>query len=200
MTGAWAWVRLGGRPLPPGGRRLMIAAGVAAAFGIALCAYDYGLIASEINGPFAGTVARTDTWLGLAYSASRAVLMALIALGPVWLQRPFANRPVRWLSELSYGVYLIHFPCGIFIGLVILDLPVNGTAGNFVLWSAIIGPLSLTYAFLSLRLVERPARRWLRRRTAHAPRRRSPGAARSTSRSRSRESPRPIGRTANPRR
>jgi len=61
----------------------------------AICAYLYGSEAAEVNAPFAGSVARGDALLTLVYSASRAVLMAAIALGPLWMQRPFANRPLE---------------------------------------------------------------------------------------------------------
>ena len=54
-------------------------------------------------------IARSHPFETLFESFSRAALMAVVVLGPAWMQRPFANRPTARLSELSYGVNLIHF-------------------------------------------------------------------------------------------
>jgi peptidoglycan/LPS O-acetylase OafA/YrhL len=163
MTAAWLYVRLHQRH--PGAELARTAAVVAFAALVAysISAYLYGSEAASINALFAGGVARTDPLLVLANTASRGALMAAIVLGPVWLQRPFANRPVRWLAERSYGLYLIHAVVIYYVASLLLGLPTDGSVGSVVLWSAVVLPVSLAYACLSLRLVERPARRWARR-------------------------------------
>jgi peptidoglycan/LPS O-acetylase OafA/YrhL len=85
--------------------------------------------------------------------------MAAIALGPAWLLWPFVNRPVRRLGELSFGLYLMHVPIGLYAAAA-LGLPSDGGLGTVALWVAVVFPASLVYPYASLRLVERPARRW----------------------------------------
>jgi peptidoglycan/LPS O-acetylase OafA/YrhL len=89
--------------------------------------------------------------------------MAGIALGPLWLQAPFANRPMERIAELSYAVYLIHLPVAVWVGLVWLDLPRDGTPLTVLAWFGAVFTVSFAYAAVSRRLVERPALRWSRR-------------------------------------
>jgi peptidoglycan/LPS O-acetylase OafA/YrhL len=176
MTGAWAYVRLQQSGPDPG--RVTSLAGQAAAVGLvacAICSYLYGKDAAAANAIFAGSTARSDPVLALLYSASRAVLIAGVALGPLWMQRPFSNRPVRRLAELGYSTYLIPVPIAIYVGILLLDLPSDGTAADAALWLAVVVPLSLAYAALAVRFVERPAREWARRRTAARPARGADG-------------------------
>jgi peptidoglycan/LPS O-acetylase OafA/YrhL len=162
MTGAWAFVRL-----DDGGmlRRLQGPALVGAAISLAacaLCAYLYGRHASTADtGIIGGSTARETPVLTMAFSAARAALMASIALAPLWLQRPFDNAPARQLAELSYGIYLIHLVVCWYVGIMWLDLPRDGSARAALLWFGVVLPISVAYAFLSRRFVERPARRWL---------------------------------------
>jgi peptidoglycan/LPS O-acetylase OafA/YrhL len=72
---------------------------------------------------------------------------------------PFANRAVRRLGEVSFGLYLIHIPIGLY-AVTALGLPRDGSVGAVALWSFVIVPPALAYAYASLRLVERPGRRW----------------------------------------
>jgi peptidoglycan/LPS O-acetylase OafA/YrhL len=162
MTAAWLYVRLQRRH--PGeelaSKAAVVACGALVAY--AICAYLFGRESADLKGSVAGINARQDPLLLLPYSASRAVLMASIALGPLWMQRPFANNPLRRIAELSYGIYLIHFVVAIYVGALLLGLPTDGSADSVVLWSAVVLPVSVAYAYLSFRLVERPARRWAR--------------------------------------
>ena len=68
---------------------------------------------------------------------------------------------MRWVGKVSYGVFLWH--------LLVLELVFRATGfapftGHVVLMTALVIPLSLLVAGLSLRLVEQPAlalkRRW----------------------------------------
>ena len=163
MTGAWGFVRLRNREGAEVGRTaLFVTAGGLA--GCLVCAYLYGDRATELNASFSGSAARSAPLLVIAYSASRAALMAGIALGPLWLQRPFTGRTVRQLADVSYGLYLFHFVVALYIGMALLNLPTDGRPGSVALWFGVCIPISLAGAFLSARLVEKPLRRWARER------------------------------------
>ena len=51
--------------------------------------------------------------------------------------RPFVNRTTKWLAELSYGVYLIHWLIVIYL-YEFSGLPSNGTLGDLALWMAVV--------------------------------------------------------------
>ena len=53
----------------------------------------------------------------------------------------------------------MHVPIGLYAAAA-LGLPRDGGVGTVALWVAVVFPASLVYAYASLRLVERPARRW----------------------------------------
>lgn len=161
MTAAWGYVRLLDRhPTAVITSRAALVATVALPI-YALLAYLYGRAAYTSSAALSGSVARLSPWDSLGGSASRAVLMASIALGPYWMVRPFVNRVTRRLGEVSYGLYLVHFVVGTYAGLL-LGLPTDGTLGTVALWSAVVILPSLAYAFLSARFVEQPVRRWAR--------------------------------------
>ena len=106
--------------------------------------------------------------------------MGVVIIGPLWLQRPFANRATRKLSEYSYGVYLIHMVLVIY-ATVYLDMPEDGTLWAFAVWVALIVPPSFVFAILSRRFVEVPARGWIEgrfRRSSYAQRKAAPMSAR----------------------
>jgi peptidoglycan/LPS O-acetylase OafA/YrhL len=182
MTGAWAWVRWRerwpGRQL--GGSGLALLAVAVAAF--AACAYAYGRQAATINSGAAGPYARGDELLGLAYSSSRALLLAAILIGPLWLQRPFSARGPRKLSQLSYGLYLIHLPVATVVGVLVLELPTDGSPMAVSLWFAVVISVSLIYAAVTRRWIERPLVATVMRRNRSA-------AAPIESRARAREEP-----------
>ncbi len=161
MTGAWAWARLGPADL----RRLRRPALIAAAISLvacAVCAYVYGLHASNVEvGIIGGSSTRQDPALTMPFSAARAALMASIVLGPVWLQRPFDNASARKLAELSYGLYLIHLVVGWYVCIVWLHLPTDGTLRAAALWFGVVLSISLAYSYITRRFVEIPAREWV---------------------------------------
>jgi peptidoglycan/LPS O-acetylase OafA/YrhL len=82
--------------------------------------------------------------------------------GPKVIRRPFSNRPVRWLAEISYGVYLIHAPAVLFVVLNLGLDPSDGW-GSFLILFASVVVSSTIYGYLSARLLEQPIRRWARR-------------------------------------
>lgn len=93
----------------------------------------------------------------LTLSIAGILLSTSLASAPQ--QAPFANRPVRWLADISYGIYLIHYPLLATI-VAVASLPTGGSVGDFMLWSAIVLAGTVVYGFLSARFVERPIRRW----------------------------------------
>lgn len=107
-------------------------------------------------------IARTDAWIMLGFSASLATVMVATALGPELLRRPFDNRPVRWLAEISYGVYLSH---ALFIWVAAWGFGFffEENLPGLAAWIAVIVPLSILYGYLSARFLEQPIRRWARK-------------------------------------
>jgi peptidoglycan/LPS O-acetylase OafA/YrhL len=161
MTAAWAYHRI-----PTGSpairrRAVWICAGSLVA--CLVCAYLYGRHAAAVSGAIGGSVARTSPVLDLAYTLSRGVLMASIALAPAWIQAPFVNRATRSVADYSYGIYLIHLVVVIYVGASLLSLPADGSAAAVLLWFGIVLPLSFGYAFLVRRFAEQPARDWAKR-------------------------------------
>jgi peptidoglycan/LPS O-acetylase OafA/YrhL len=165
MTGAWAFARLSAADMERL-RRPAAAVGLVALAACLGCAYAYGKDADTVSGAIGGGVARSSPLLASAYTLSRAVLMAAIAVGPAWAQAAFINRPTKRMAELSYSVYLIHLVVAIYVGARLLDLPSGGTVADIALWFAVVLPLSLAYAEAVERFIERPARAWSRRSAA----------------------------------
>jgi peptidoglycan/LPS O-acetylase OafA/YrhL len=168
MTGAWALSRLSTADTERL-RRPAIAIGLAAFAGCLACAYVYGTDASAISGAIGGSVARSSPLVLMAYSLCHGLLMAAIVIGPAWAKAPFVNRPIRRMAELSYPVYLIHLIVVIYVGIHVLHLPRDGGLTTVALWFAVVIPLSLLYAMVIERWIERPARAWARRASTRAP-------------------------------
>jgi peptidoglycan/LPS O-acetylase OafA/YrhL len=162
MTGAWAYVRLRDR-IPPA--RLARAALWAAAlslpvFTLFVFLAGHGAV-TDVN-PFAGLYARQSVLIALGFPLSLAAVMMSLILAPEWVQRPFSASSIRWIGDISYAIYLIHFAV-IWFALREFSLPNDGEIGSVLAWSAIVFPLAIGYAYLSARLVERPVRRWAQR-------------------------------------
>jgi peptidoglycan/LPS O-acetylase OafA/YrhL len=177
MTGAWAYVRLRDRVEPTLLERRALVATAVAAVALVVIIYLTGRDAVNDPNPLTGLFARQSVFLGLAYPAVLAVVLVGLALAPRWLQLPLANAPMRWTGDISYGIYLIHFPV-IWVALEELSLSQDGSLAALAAWCALTYPLSFVYAYLSARFVERPIRRWAhqfgRRAQSVAPARPSP--------------------------
>jgi peptidoglycan/LPS O-acetylase OafA/YrhL len=157
MTGAWLYVHLRDRwsaeVLAPHAVR------AAAVAGLVLILFVYLAGRGYLHSPL--TLHRSlAVELGLPLALATALVA--IALGPGWLQRPFGNRGIRWVADISYGVFLIHFAV-IFFVLHEFSLPSDGSAWAAIAWSLIVFPVSIFYAYLSARLLEQPIRRWAHR-------------------------------------
>ncbi|MEZ5062943.1 MAG: acyltransferase [Solirubrobacterales bacterium] len=175
MTGAWAFVRARERWSTAELRRgAMIAAPFVLLAYLFTC-WQFGRYSLTVPGNMTPE-ARMDTVLGLGQSTARAAAMGVIVLGPLWLQRPFGNRVTRKVSDLSYGVYLIHWVIVIY-AVSYLDLPRDGTLPAFAAWMGLVLPLALVYSAISRRWFEVPARRWIERRLRRSPAAGSAGGA-----------------------
>ncbi len=85
---------------------------------------------------------------------------ALAAAGPF---RALATAPLRWLGGISYSLYLLHMPLILLlIGIGVQDALPGGLAAAAVLAACIF------VAWLSARMIERPAQDWLKTRLAPA--------------------------------
>jgi peptidoglycan/LPS O-acetylase OafA/YrhL/glycosyltransferase involved in cell wall biosynthesis len=163
MTGAWAYVRLrrGFDPATLAGRAAPVAA---AATGLAVVLVVIaGREAVDDPNFLVGLFGRQSLGVALALPLALASAMVSLGLCSRRAQLPFANRPVRALGDISYGVYLIHLAV-IAVVLDQLSLSRDGSLGALAAWTAIVIPISLLYAFGSAELVERPLRRLVRRR------------------------------------
>ena len=164
MTSAWAYLRI--RESHPAEKleRVALRAAPIALLALGASIYLFGHEAglSDILAP---TVARTSPAVPIVYAASLAAAMLVVLLGPGWMRRPFVNEPARRLAEISYAVFLIHVLAGIYVGLTLLGLPSDGTLGAFLMMFAVTMAASCAYGWVSLRLVERPARAWASRYT-----------------------------------
>ncbi|MEL1135709.1 acyltransferase family protein [Desulfitobacterium sp. THU1] len=94
----------------------------------------------------------------LLFSVAAAILVAVLTHPASILSRIFSWRPLRWLGECSYGIYLWHYP------VIVLSDPVVNTGDlnlSRTLWQ--IG-LCIVLAALSRYLIEDPIRYGRRRR------------------------------------
>jgi peptidoglycan/LPS O-acetylase OafA/YrhL len=159
MLGAWAYVRV--RDRWPAGvieRRAAIAAvlGLLALIPFVYLAWD------EAVGNGQGIYAHESLAVTFGYPAALATTMVALALAPAWMQWPVANGAIRWVADISYGVYLIHFAV-IWLARNEFSLPHDQTLWAVVAWSLVVFPASLAYGYLSARFLERPIRRWAHR-------------------------------------
>jgi peptidoglycan/LPS O-acetylase OafA/YrhL len=134
------------------GPRTRAAAWAAGVAGLALAVLLYGG-----DTPFPGPAAIVPT-------AATALLIALGPAAPTGrLDRLVAARPVQWLGDQSYGIYLWHWP------LVVIAPHLLGRPTDLLENVALLGA-TILLAALSKRLVEDPIR-YGRRSSAATPRR-----------------------------
>lgn len=169
MTAAWAYELA--RDRIPRDRLIRLATrGLLIALPLyAFTAWLYGRDDALTIGGNVGPIARQDTLETMLNSALRAALILAVICGPLWLQRPFANRLTRRLAELSYGVYLIHWVIVLCL-YEYTDLPASGTLADSLIWVGIVLPPSLLFAALSRRWLELAVQGWVRRRLDASPR------------------------------
>lgn len=174
MTGAWAYVRVRERDDQDVVARRVRFVLVASLASLALFAF---LVGRETTGDlFAPEIGRRSPLLALGFSGSLATLMVAISLGPAAVQWPFANPLVRWLGDISYGVYLVHM---VVITYAVRELGFaaetrdgfgvthrvtgDGQLDTLFIGGGLVLAVSLLYGYLSARFLEQPIRRWARR-------------------------------------
>lgn len=162
MTGAWAYVRLRdrfpARSLQRGALWVLVAALAVLGLFIYLAGHD---AVTDVS-PFRGLYARQPIAIALGYPFFLAAVLICLALTAERIQRPVTASPVRWIGDISYTIYLIHFAV-IWFALRELSLPQLGNLGSALAWSAFVFPLAIAYAYMSARFLERPIRRWAQR-------------------------------------
>jgi peptidoglycan/LPS O-acetylase OafA/YrhL len=104
--------------------------------------------------------------------------MLMVLVGPNWMRIPFVNRPIRWLGELSYGIFLIQAAIIVYLISLAPGWVDAGVVKTALFYVAVLAG-SIIYAMASRRFVEVPVAEWAARRE----RRREP-------------SPQPIAATA----
>jgi peptidoglycan/LPS O-acetylase OafA/YrhL len=109
----------------------------------------------------AGTGFQEPVVTSIVFPLLVGLFMLSISLAPARWQRPVTNRVSRKLGDISYGVYLYHL---LVISFAAATLGfAKGSFGDFLLYAVFALPLSLLLGWLSLTVVERPARRWGRK-------------------------------------
>ncbi|MEK6272390.1 MAG: acyltransferase [Actinomycetota bacterium] len=165
MTGAWAYVRLRERYRPEQVARHLGWVQLVSLISLAVFCYVVGDTGKGLVG------ARSSPIIALGFTGSLATLMVATALGPMRWQRPFAHPFARWLGDISYGMYLIHFVI-ITYAVRLLFTPStglpgvaqgDGSFGTFVALAALVLPLTVLYGYISGRYLEQPIRRWAQR-------------------------------------
>lgn len=162
MTGAWAYVRLRDR-IPALRLETIAVVGTASAllaFGVIV--YLGGKESVGDPGLFQGLFGRQSLLITVGSPLVLMVLLVCFALMPGRLQRPCSAPAIRWLGDVSYGIFLIHFAV-IWLLREAFSLPTDGGVGTTLAWCAIVYPAAIFYAYLSARFLERPIRRWAHR-------------------------------------
>jgi peptidoglycan/LPS O-acetylase OafA/YrhL len=170
MTGAWAYVRLRERYRP---EQLARHVGWVQLLSlVSLLVFCY-LVVSHHGRSFLGDeAARRSPVIALGFTGSLATLMVATALGPMRWQRPFAHPFARWLGDISYGMYLIHYVIIVYAGHLLFNSsadvsgsihPGSGSFATFVGLAAVVLPLTVLYGYVSGHYLEQPIRRWAQR-------------------------------------
>ncbi|MEH3034763.1 MAG: acyltransferase family protein [Aeromicrobium erythreum] len=132
------WLARGPRALPATAASLLSWAGFA---GLAACGLLFGSTT-----PFPGTAALAPV------AATLAVILAGRPSGPLSPGRLMEWRPVQWLGDISYSLYLWHWP-----PIVILPAALGHELGLWPRVAILVGTILL--AWLTKRYVEDPVRR-----------------------------------------
>jgi peptidoglycan/LPS O-acetylase OafA/YrhL len=162
MTGAWAYVRLRDRFPPERLGRLAVRGTLIAGAALALLIYLAGDGAVHDVSPFEGLFARESLVVTLGYPIMLGAVLVGFTLLPERAQLPCSAPVVRWVGDISYAIYLIHFAI-IWFALHEFSLPNDGTITAVLVWCAVVYPASISYAYLSARFLEWPVRRWAHR-------------------------------------
>ena len=162
MTGAWAYVKLSGRPGDGPGRVRIGAIQLLSVLSLVFFAWLSARSSSAAPLELAAQYVRKSPEIAIGYSASLAVLMVSTALGAKRWRAPFAAGRIRELGDISYGIYLSHYLILVYAG-SLLSLPEDGSFAALAVWTLAVVPLSVLYGYISARYLEQPIRRWARK-------------------------------------
>lgn len=161
MTAAWLYVWLRDPTRDGLVRRWAVRGQLLSLLALLICGYLFGRYAVSSDALFPVHLARRDMLLSLLFPAAMAAFLLTTSLAPPRLQLPFASRSSRILGDISYGIYLIHFPMILFVAALLPSLVAD--IGGFWVSLLIALPLTVAYGWASARFVEQPIRRWARR-------------------------------------
>jgi peptidoglycan/LPS O-acetylase OafA/YrhL len=176
MTGAWAYVTLRDRIPRERLERIAMWGTVLAALCFCALVYLAGREAVDDPSKFEGLFGRQSLLITLGSPVALTAILVCFALMPARLQLPCSVPPIRWLGDVSYGIFLIHFAV-IWLLLEGSSLAADGRFETTLVWCAIVYPVSIAYAYLSARFLERPVRRWAHRFGRRAEAEPAPGGA-----------------------
>ncbi|MBK8293928.1 MAG: acyltransferase [Solirubrobacterales bacterium] len=134
---------------------------IGATAGIVLFTFasNYTPLTDSLPSEFVG---KASPLMQIGFSASLATAMVSLAFCSNRLQWLFANRGIRWLAEISYGVYLSHalilFSATFYWG---LGFPTDFR--EFAVLAGFVVTVSVIYGYLTARFFEQPIRRYAQR-------------------------------------
>jgi len=94
-------------------------------------------------------------------------LMILSSLNVFYLNRFLSLRPFTYIGDLSYSIYLIHFPVQL---MMVTFLPMAGLVPDYNSWKglAIFAIITVAFASVSYHLAEKPLQNMIRRKFINA--------------------------------
>jgi peptidoglycan/LPS O-acetylase OafA/YrhL len=113
----------------------------------------------------------SGAYIEMAAALGGGSLLVWGCVGSRWAQSLGGSRAGTWLGDVSYSVYMWHFP----VAVVFTLLGIDALLGNGVLLLVPYGFSVLAVARISFRYFENPARRWVVR-VAEIPNRSLPAA------------------------
>ncbi|MFG1923832.1 acyltransferase family protein [Cryptosporangium sp. NPDC048952] len=127
----------------------------------------FSLSMTPVAGPYTLEAATTSQWLAkhLLYGATAFfMLLPLVSPAPGThpLRRVLTDKRVRWLGEISYGVFLFHL---VLMFTLVDALNLELFRGGFSTLFPLTVLAAVVVAAISYRVLERPAQAYVRRRT-----------------------------------
>jgi peptidoglycan/LPS O-acetylase OafA/YrhL len=90
-------------------------------------------------------------------------LLIISALNVLLLNRFLSLKPLTYMGDLSYSIYLIHFPVQL---MMVTFLPMTGFIPDYNSWTGLVIFMVITTALASLsyHTVEKPMQNYIRKR------------------------------------
>lgn len=155
MTAAWAFIRLREKNWSWLNARMTVVLTLGAFLALVVLAYLGG---SSI--PYHLAVFQEPPAVRMLLPLALLVFAVAVSLSPRWVQWPLTNRGSLWFAEISYSVFLYHFPITFFC---FFTVGIDREVDLLWLWLVVVLPASIAIGTLSYFLLEQPSRRWGRR-------------------------------------